>query len=81
MRRRRIFPNGTGQQLLPSAVPHSASRPEELPEPRQSIDIDEVCASPWVGLHYRHEFLLHHRHELLVPQPEGEGSSRGGALV
>jgi hypothetical protein len=27
--------------------------------------IDEIVASSWVGLHYRHEFLLHHKHELL----------------
>lgn len=33
------------------------------------VDIDEIVASPWIGLHYRHEFLLHHRHELLESDP------------
>lgn len=27
--------------------------------------IDDLSASPWAGLHYRHEFLLHYQHELL----------------
>ena len=35
-----------------------------------ALDIDEIVASPWIGLHYRHEFLLHHRHELLEPVPD-----------
>ena len=35
-----------------------------------ALDIDEIVASPWTGLHYRHEFLLHHRHELLEPVPD-----------
>lgn len=31
----------------------------------EAFKIDEFNASPWIGLHYRHEFLLHYRHELL----------------
>lgn len=27
--------------------------------------IDDLSASPWTGLHYRYEFLLHYKHELL----------------
>lgn len=30
-----------------------------------SADIDDIIASPWIGLHYKHEFLLHYRHESL----------------
>lgn len=32
---------------------------------REAYDIDAFAASPWIGLHYKHEFLLHHRHEHL----------------
>ncbi|GAT88293.1 hypothetical protein CVCC1112_2952 [Paenarthrobacter nicotinovorans] len=35
--------------------------------PLQGPDIDELIASPWIGLHYRHEFGPHHRHEPLDP--------------
>ncbi|MDR6688679.1 hypothetical protein J2Y41_004274 [Arthrobacter sp. 1088] len=31
--------------------------------------IDDLVASPWIGLYFRHEFALHHSHELLE-QPE-----------
>jgi hypothetical protein len=44
---------------------NQASCAEEVPSERHIFDIDELAASPWVGLHYKHEFLLHHRHELL----------------
>lgn len=47
-----------------SGVPVGNPCPEVLP-PRQPFNIDDLAASPWIGLHYRHEFLLHHRHELL----------------
>lgn len=30
-----------------------------------AADIDDIIASPWIGLHYRHEFLLLYRHESL----------------
>lgn len=39
--------------------------PIEDPDGCRGLDIDAFMASPWIGLHYRHEFLLHHRHELL----------------
>ncbi|BCW35907.1 hypothetical protein StoSoilA2_19630 [Arthrobacter sp. StoSoilA2] len=49
-----------------SAVHDPTPCAEETPVPRDAINIDELSASPWVGLHYRHEFLLHYRHEQLV---------------
>jgi hypothetical protein len=66
MPRCHVLPDDTSQQALPPGVPEQASRAEKAPAPRQTVNIDDLCASPWVGLHYRHEFLLHHRHELLV---------------
>ncbi len=30
-----------------------------------AADIDDVVASPWIGLHYKHVFLLHYKHESL----------------
>ncbi|MDQ0826211.1 hypothetical protein QFZ60_002384 [Arthrobacter sp. B2I5] len=30
-----------------------------------AAEIDGVIASPWIGLHYKHEFLLHYQHEAL----------------
>ena len=48
-------------------VPEVAPCPE-IRTPSQAFDIDEFNASPWIGLHYRHEFLLHHRHELLAQE-------------
>lgn len=47
---------GAGEQVETRAV--TRAQP-------QDFDIDEFNSSPWTGLHYRHEFLLHHRHELL----------------
>jgi hypothetical protein len=38
---------------------------EKSQTPLQAINIDDLAASPWVGLH-RHELLLHYRHGLLV---------------
>jgi hypothetical protein len=52
-------------------APYSAAcKKTPLIEDGQTISyaafaIDELAASPWVGLHYRHEFLLHYKHELL----------------
>jgi hypothetical protein len=66
MPRRRVFPMGSSQEPWLSAVPDPTFCAEEAPAPRQAINVDELCASPWIGLHYRHEFLLHYRHELLV---------------
>ncbi|RNL54333.1 hypothetical protein D7003_11525 [Arthrobacter oryzae] len=70
MHRRQVSSNGTGQKAGPRNASDLAPRAEEAPGPRQAINIDELFASPWIGLHYRHEYLLHHRHELLVQQLE-----------
>lgn len=43
----------------------------------QSFGIDEPDAAPWLGLHYKHEFLLHYRHELL--EQEGKYMPRHAA--
>jgi hypothetical protein len=64
--RRRVHTKAHGQKAWPWKVQNPDSRTEEASAPRQATNIDELCASPWIGLHYRHEFLLHHRHELLV---------------
>jgi hypothetical protein len=44
---------------------------EESPPRTGAVDIDELVASPWTGLHHRHEFLLHHMHEFLEPDRPG----------
>ncbi|MGX1163418.1 hypothetical protein FBY31_4457 [Arthrobacter sp. SLBN-100] len=62
---RYVLPKSLAQKTPVSKSPDAALCAEEAP-PRQTINIDELCASPWVGLHYRQEFLLHHRHELLM---------------
>lgn len=41
----------------------------EQTRPHSALTIDEITASPWVGLHFRHEFLLHYQHELLEYRP------------
>lgn len=66
MLKRRVLLMGPSQKAWLSAVSDPTPRAEEAPAPRQAINIDELSASPWIGLHYRHEFLLHYRHELLV---------------
>ena len=69
MRRRRVpsnIPLRRGFRIRPSG----SDLPPGAPPPRRDFDIDELIASPWIGLHYRHEFLLHHRHELLEESVE-----------
>lgn len=53
------------QHLVPTIVPAEEKSNHRLP-----LFIDDICASPWIGLHYRHEFLLHLRHELLVQRAD-----------
>lgn len=64
MRRRRVPFSIPVRKGFGSGLPDRTSRPE-APSPRHDFGIDELIASPWIGLHYRHEFMLHHRHELL----------------
>jgi hypothetical protein len=70
MPRRRNLPRGILQKAFRSRPPDRASCAEEEPAALQAVDIDALSASPWIGLHYRHEFLLHYRHELLVQRHE-----------
>lgn len=63
MRWQRIITNSTAKKTLGAGEPVKA-RAVTRAQP-QDFDIDEFNSSPWTGLHYRHEFLLHHRHELL----------------
>ena len=57
--------------FLPTALP--PRRPNETKGGEEAtiahaFGIDDYFASPWIGLHYRHEFLLHCHHELLEYQ-------------
>lgn len=65
MPRRRVPLDGTPPSAFRSDAPDWTTRAEEAPAPLQAINIDEFTESPWIGLHYKHEFLLHYRHELL----------------
>lgn len=66
---RRRFPRNSTVKFLQSHSVNRAYCTEEAQETRQLFNIDELAASPWIGLHYRHEFLLHHSHLLLEQQP------------
>lgn len=68
MPRRRVTHSGLTQTAFRSRGPGQNIFAEEAPTPLQDFGIDEYSASPWIGLHYRHEFLLHYRHELLEHQ-------------
>jgi hypothetical protein len=65
MPNRRVPPKYPLLKTFRRYVPDRTPCAEEPPVPRQALNIDELTASPWIGLHYRHEFLLHYRHELL----------------
>lgn len=52
---------------LPPRRPNQMTGAEEAPF-AQAFGIDDYAASPWLGLHYRHELLLHCNHELLEHQ-------------
>lgn len=76
----RPTPNGDEDKtMLQDRAPHNRipqdavrSSPSAPPQTRENSaareipSIDAFDASPWIGLHYRHEYLLHHRHELLA---------------
>lgn len=64
----RVAHNGLTQTSVRSRVPGHSTYTEDAPAPVQDFGIDEYSASPWIGLHYKHEFLLHYRHELLEHQ-------------
>jgi hypothetical protein len=65
MHLRRVPRTSPVEHMFPSSTA-GRTRGEEAPRaPQQVVNIDELSTSPWIGLHYRHEFLLHYRHELL----------------
>ncbi|NYD79671.1 hypothetical protein BJY19_003404 [Arthrobacter cupressi] len=66
MRRNRIAFPGLVPTALPPRMPNEIVGKEEAYA--RAFGIDDFCASPWIGLHYRHEFLLHCNHELLEYQ-------------
>lgn len=64
-----VTSNSTHKPAPYVSTPGKAPRPDIRTQLHAS-DIDELNASPWLGLHYTHEFLLHHRHELLERSAE-----------
>lgn len=70
MPKRRVPPKYPLQETFRRCVPGRTPCAEETAVPRPALNIDELTASPWIGLHYRHEFLLHYRHELLELHPK-----------
>ena len=63
MPKRRVF---QGRRVLDAGCAPVPDRVRHQDEASHApLDIDDLCTSPWVGMHYRHEFLLHYRHELL----------------
>jgi hypothetical protein len=58
-------PNGDSHQneVRAPLLELAGSRRDGVPDP--AFDIDAFDASPWIGLHYRYESLLHYSHELL----------------
>lgn len=68
MPRIRVTPTGLHQPAFGSLTPGQNICAEEAQLPCQDFGIDEYAALPWIGLHYRHEFLLHYSHELLEGQ-------------
>jgi hypothetical protein len=70
LRKRQDLPPTAGRADYTSSSPAPGLSAREAHSPSQlSLEIDEITASPWIGLHYRHEFLLHHRHEMLETTP------------
>jgi hypothetical protein len=67
MPRRRIAVHSGAQTALPPGRPNQGLGAEEALI-AQAFGIDDYAASPWIGLHYRHELLLHCNHELLEHQ-------------
>ena len=67
MLKHRIQPGNTLPTAIRSSVAEAHHALETPAPPLQGADIDELIASPWIGLHYRHEFRLPHRHEPLDP--------------
>jgi len=71
MPRHRTAPPSVVQTALPPRRPIQMIGAQEPPF-AQAFGIDDYAASPWLGLHYRHELLLHCNHELLEYQQRKE---------
>lgn len=69
MFRRRVPPKNPALKVLRSHLNDRTHCTEERQIPANFSTFDELAASPWLGLHYQHEFLLHHSHQLLKHQP------------
>ena len=57
--------NGFTRTSVKSRVPGHSIHAQDAQALVQDFGIDEYSASPWIGLHYKHELLLHYRHEAL----------------
>lgn len=65
-------------QIPPSTLARTAPQPgtpeqgtfrKKAPAQPSPFNIDDFITLPWIGLHYRHEFMLQHSHELLERRP------------
>jgi hypothetical protein len=52
-------------EAAPPCAPGWVLRQDGFTVPRRETSIDDLMTSPWIGLHFRHELLLHYKHEEL----------------
>lgn len=69
MLKRPVPPTSLALKALRSRLRNPEQDTDNPPENRHLFNLDELAASPWIGLHYKHEFLLHHSHHLLEQLP------------
>jgi hypothetical protein len=62
--RRHVPSSKPAHRTFPGGTPDCNGGIDDAPSD-SLINIDDVVASPWMGLHYRHELLLHYKHEEL----------------
>lgn len=65
MPRRRVSLDTNPQYAFRSNMKERAIGETEKLVPPKETNIDDFDAAPWIGLHYKHELLLHHKHESL----------------
>jgi hypothetical protein len=65
MHSREVPPDKSASEASPPHAPNWILRPEGARSPRRDTTIDDLITSPWIGLHFRHELLLHYKHEEL----------------
>ncbi len=68
----RPAPNGHVQEASQSEMLARGPCADEARVHQDAFNIDELAASPWMGLHYRHEFLIHYLNELLEKSAASE---------